>query len=258
MDEYSRPATLEDLKTLILALNEQKADYFLIGGYALFAHGYHRATTDIDVLVPASAEAGQKVREALLVLPDQAAKDIDPAWFTEGENIRVADAIVVDVMLNACGETYETLRKYAEKVEIDGVPVNTINLEGLLLTKQTMRDKDVMDRIVLERALEAVHAQAASRVAPEPSQVQHQEFQAVLKIKLAVAEAGGPDLASTEALAILAAAREGRDTVLKRNTGEHFVVKASEVLACVGDRSPATPAQTGPQGPAAPPERGQR
>lgn len=154
MEQFSRPATLEDLKSLIRSLNDQNVDYLLIGGYALFAHGYHRATTDIDVLVPASRETGKRIKEALMVLPDQAARDIDPAWFEEGENIRVADAFVVDIMLNACGETYETLRQYAETVDLEGIPVRTINLEGLLLTKQTMRDKDVADRIVLERALE--------------------------------------------------------------------------------------------------------
>lgn len=158
MDEYSRPATLEDLKTLIRALNAQGADYLLIGGYALFAHGYHRATTDIDVLVPATLEAGRKVRAALMVLPDQAAKDLDPSWFEEGENIRVADAFVVDLMLNACGETYDTLNRYSETVELDGLPIRTVNLEGLLRTKQTLRDKDVADRIVLERALEVFRA----------------------------------------------------------------------------------------------------
>lgn len=156
MEAYSRSATLEDLKILIRALNEQGADYLLIGGYALFAHGYHRATTDIDVLVPATQESGKKVREALMVLPDQAAKDLDPAWFEEGENIRVADAFVVDIMLNACGETYETLKQYAETLDFEGVPIRTINLEGLLLTKQTMRDKDVTDRAILERALQAL------------------------------------------------------------------------------------------------------
>lgn len=163
MEEYSRPATLEDLKILIEALNAQGADYLLIGGYALFAHGYHRATTDIDVLVPATREAGQKVREALMVLPDQAAKDLDPAWFSEGENIRVADAFVVDIMLNACGETYETLKQYAETVDMDGLPIRTVNLEGLLRTKQTMRDKDVADRNILERALEVLRDQAGER-----------------------------------------------------------------------------------------------
>ena len=158
MDEYSRPATLEDFKTLVTSLNAQGADYLLIGGYALFAHGYHRATTDIDVLVPATREAGIKIRAALMALPDQAAKDIDVAWFAEGENIRVADAFVVDIMLNACGETYETLKQYAETVDFDGIPVRTINLKGLLLTKQTTRDKDISDRIILERALETLQA----------------------------------------------------------------------------------------------------
>lgn len=159
MREYSRPATLEDLMTLIRALNENGAEYLLIGGYALFAHGHHRATTDIDVLVPSSREAGRKVRDALMVLPDQAAKDLDPAWFEEGENIRVADAFVVDIMLNACGETYETLQQYAETVDLEGIPIRTVNLEGLLRTKQAMRDKDAADRVVLERALEALRRQ---------------------------------------------------------------------------------------------------
>lgn len=157
MQEYSRPASLTDLKVLINSLNENHVDYLLIGGYALFAHGYHRATTDIDLLVPATRDAGDKIRQALMVLPDQAAKDIDPAWFEEGENIRVADAFVVDIMLNAAGETYETLKQFAEMLDLDGIPVRTINLEGLLRTKQTMRDKDMADRIVLERALEALH-----------------------------------------------------------------------------------------------------
>ena len=155
MEEYSRPATLEDLKALIRSLNDQGADYLLIGGYALFVHGYHRSTADIDVLVPATQEAGRKVRDALMVLPDRAAKDLDPAWFDEGENIRVADAFVVDIMLNAAGETYDTLKQYAETVDFDGLPIRTVNLQGLLRTKQSMGDKDAADRIIIERALDS-------------------------------------------------------------------------------------------------------
>jgi len=154
MDEFSRPATLEDLKLLLQSLHEHGADYLLIGGYALAAHGYQRATTDIDVVVPATSQAGQRVKEALMVLPDGAAKDIEPRWFEEGENIRVADAFVVDLMLNANGQTYDTLSQYAQTIELDGIPVKTITLEGLLLTKKTMRAKDVADRIIIERALE--------------------------------------------------------------------------------------------------------
>ena len=47
--------------------------------------------------------ATERIKAALMVLPDRSARDIDPDWFVEGENIRVADAFVVGVMLNACG-----------------------------------------------------------------------------------------------------------------------------------------------------------
>ena len=153
--EYARPATIDDLKTVIRSLNENKVDYFLIGGYALFAHGYYRATTDIDILVPPTGEQANRVIKALLVLPERASGQIDPAWFGEGETIRVADEFVVDLLFNACGETNETLARYAEIINLDGIPVRTLSLEGLLLTKQSVRDKDVMDRVVLQRAIDA-------------------------------------------------------------------------------------------------------
>jgi hypothetical protein len=82
-------------------------------------------------------------------------KNIDAAWFAEGDTIRVADAFVVDLMFNACGESYESLQPYAVTVDFDGVPLRTVNLEGLLKTKQTSREKDHMDRMILERALAA-------------------------------------------------------------------------------------------------------
>ena len=61
-DEFCRPASLEDLKSLVQSLNQHQVDYLLIGGYALFVHGYHHATTDIDVLVPATEESEKKSR----------------------------------------------------------------------------------------------------------------------------------------------------------------------------------------------------
>jgi len=49
----------------------------------------------------------------------------------------VADALVVDLMFNACGETYESLLPHAVTIDFDGVPVRTLSIEGLLKTKQT-------------------------------------------------------------------------------------------------------------------------
>lgn len=153
MADYTRPATLDDLKTLVRSLNAQGVEYLLIGGYALAAHGYTRATTDIDLLIAPTRESGRRVQQALMVLPDQAARELEPEWFEEGENIRVADAFVVDLMLVANGHTYDALKPFAQTLDLDGTPVRTVSLEGLLLTKQTLRDKDAADRTVIERAL---------------------------------------------------------------------------------------------------------
>jgi predicted nucleotidyltransferase len=155
-NEYSRPATLEDLKKVIRSLNEKNAKYILIGGYALFSHGYHRATEDIDLLVPDSSVASKAIIDSLMVLADKASANLEAAWFDEGENIRLADEIVVDLIFKACGETYESLKSYIEVVDLDGIPVKTLSLKGLIKTKQSRRDKDALDRIVLERAIAVI------------------------------------------------------------------------------------------------------
>lgn len=153
MPEKARPATLEDLKRLARSLEEQGAPYLLIGGYALAAHGYARATVDIDLLVPADRTTAEAVRRALLVLPDRAAAQLDPAWFDEGEGIRIADEITVDLVFRTCGETYASLKPFEQVVDLDGVVLRTVNLEGLLRTKQSDRERDASDRVLIERAL---------------------------------------------------------------------------------------------------------
>ena len=50
-EKRARPPSVDDLKLLIKALNDHGVDYFLIGGYALYALGYQRGTTDIDIIL---------------------------------------------------------------------------------------------------------------------------------------------------------------------------------------------------------------
>ncbi|HYT47485.1 MAG TPA: hypothetical protein VEL04_03620 [Burkholderiales bacterium] len=155
MPRDARPATAEDLKQLLSALHREGVEYLLIGGYALFALGYQRGTVDIDLLLPRSRDTGERLKRALLALPDKVARDLDPAWFLDDETIRVADEFVVDLMFNACGETYDSLLPYAVTIDFDGIPVRTLNLEGLLKTKQSERERDRFDRLAIERALDA-------------------------------------------------------------------------------------------------------
>ena len=87
-------------------------------------------------------------------LPDKAARDLDISWIERGETVRVADVFVVDLLMNASGATYGDLQEYREVIDLDGIPVTTLNLEGLLRTKQSAREQDRLDRSILQRALE--------------------------------------------------------------------------------------------------------
>jgi hypothetical protein len=157
MPEYTRPATWEDVKRLAGYLGDAHVDYALIGGYAIAAHGYNRFSEDIDILVEPSAEnAGRWIR-ALQKLPDGASSELlgqEDIFQREGPHaIRINDEFTVDVMPAACGHGWDELSRYVTTRDIDGVSVRLLSLEGLLLTKEGMRDKDRADATVLRAAL---------------------------------------------------------------------------------------------------------
>jgi hypothetical protein len=59
-------------------------------------------------------------------------------------------------MPSIAGHSWNEMRKHIETVDLEGVPLRLLNLEGLLLTKQGLRPKDQMDAAVLTRALEEI------------------------------------------------------------------------------------------------------
>jgi ferredoxin-fold anticodon binding domain-containing protein len=92
---------------LCAALNKQGARYVVVGGMAVIHHGLLRATEDIDLLLERSRENQAKVFAALEVLSDKAVREIKETDLDQYTVVRVADEIVVDLMLSACGVTYE-------------------------------------------------------------------------------------------------------------------------------------------------------
>jgi hypothetical protein len=57
------------------------------------------------------------------------------------------------LIFRTCGETYDSLAPFAQVIDLDGVPVRTVTLEGLLRTKQSQRERDSADRVLIEAAL---------------------------------------------------------------------------------------------------------
>jgi hypothetical protein len=143
----------DPLLRLLARFGEEGVEYVLVGGQAVRLNGYVRATEDVDVLVHASRENGERIKRAMSFLPSAA--QIDTAWFEpqigEVENIRVADELLVDLLFAANGETYETVQPHVHVIEIEGVQVRVLDIEGLLKTKTEYREKDLLDRRMLER-----------------------------------------------------------------------------------------------------------
>lgn len=155
--EYTRPATWTDLRTVVQYLDEARVEYALVGGYAIAAHGFVRASEDIDILVNPSAENAHRWILALSRLPDHAAQELasESDVFAEDKRyaLRINDEFTIDVMPSIAGHSWEEMRHYVETIDFEGTSLRILNLEGLLLTKQGVRPKDQMDAAVLQRAL---------------------------------------------------------------------------------------------------------
>lgn len=158
--EYTRPATWRDLKTLVKYLDEANVEYALVGGYAIAAHGFNRASEDIDILVNPSLENARRWILALSRLPDHATEELaaDPDVFAKDSRyaLRINDEFTVDVMPSIAGHSWNKMQSYIETIDFEGMNLKLLNLEGLLMTKQGVRPKDQMDAAVLRRALSAL------------------------------------------------------------------------------------------------------
>lgn len=152
-DRRARAPEPEDVVRICRALNEARARYLLIGGFAVIAHGAGRFTKDIDLLVDDAPENIARVKRALAVLADNAAAGVADDDVRRHVVVRVADEVVVDLMGRACGLAYADAALDAETLEHDGVRIPIASPRTLIKMKDTARPQDALDRAFLEGVL---------------------------------------------------------------------------------------------------------
>lgn len=145
-----RDLTLE----LLRRFQHEGVEYILVGGQAVRLNGFVRATEDVDVLLKPGHDNGERVIRALRFLASSA--ELEPAWFEpladgEIENIRVADELLVDLLFAANGETFASLQRFVRDLDVEGVTVKLLNIEGLLRSKTDYREKDLLDKSMLRK-----------------------------------------------------------------------------------------------------------
>ena len=148
---------------LVGALHAAHIDYVVIGGFAVAAHGFVRATKDLDI-VP-SGDAANLARLAAVLRdlgaelfgtdefdPDEFPFDpLDPAQLAEGGNFLLLTRFGrLDMMQWVPGidadQAYERLRRAAVPTELDGHPVLVCSREDLIAMKRAAgRPQDLVD-----------------------------------------------------------------------------------------------------------------
>ncbi len=73
--------------------------------------------------------------------------------------MRVFDEIIVDIMTEACGVSFDEISRDIVWHDVDGIRIPFASPEAMLLMKRSYREKDAQDRAYLNRLLAAIRKQ---------------------------------------------------------------------------------------------------
>lgn len=141
----------EDYKDMLRILSEKGVRYLVVGAYAMSAHGYPRATGDIDIWVDCSPENSRRVYDAMKAF-GAPLRGISPVTFSQEDivfQIGVAPRRI-DIITHVDGLTFEEAFKEREELRLEGVIIPFASKENLIRNKlATGREKDRLDAMVL-------------------------------------------------------------------------------------------------------------
>jgi len=142
-----------DFKEMLSCLKEEEVDFIVVGAYALAAHGFPRATGDIDIWVRNSFGNAQKIMRALV-------KFGAPVSDLSEEDFTAPDVVVqlgvepcrIDLLTGIDGIEFEAAWPNRVGITVDDIEIDILSKEDLLRNKlATGRDKDQGDIAWLEK-----------------------------------------------------------------------------------------------------------
>ncbi len=142
----------EDYRDMLRALCDEKVEFLLVGAYAMAAHGYPRATMDMDIWIMPSPQNIDAVLRALrrfgAPLGNLTKEDLqkDGTVFQIGVAPRR-----IDIITTASGLQFEQTYQRAISVNIEGIEVHIPSIKDLIRNKRASgRTKDLADAEALE------------------------------------------------------------------------------------------------------------
>jgi hypothetical protein len=155
----------KDYREMLQCLSDEGVKYLLVGAYAVAAHGYPRATMDIDIWVMPSRHNAEAVLKALRrfgsPLRDLSIGDLqkEDTIFQIGVAPRR-----VDIITGASGLRFEDAFAHSVETNIEGILVRIPSVDDLIRNKRASgRTKDLADVEALESLKPSEQGKSSAR-----------------------------------------------------------------------------------------------
>ena len=137
---------------MLQSLLDNKVEFLVVGAYAMAAHGYPRATGDLDLWVFTSGENAEKVYKALAEFGAPLEQIDKDSFLEKGIIFQIGVAPCrIDIITQISGVEFEQAYPKRKEIEIDGIKFPVISKEDLIHNKEsTGREKDKLDSKLMQ------------------------------------------------------------------------------------------------------------
>ena len=144
----------QDYKEMLSTLLEEDVKFLLVGAYALAAHGYPRATGDIDIFVQPDRTNAEKVYKALVKFGAPLQSITVQDFSTSGTIFQIGVAPRrIDIINSIDGVAFEEAYKDRVIVEIESLAIPVLSKDDMIKNKNaTGRAKDKVDADTLKNS----------------------------------------------------------------------------------------------------------
>ncbi len=143
----------KDYKEMLQLLLEEQVDFILVGAYALGAHGYPRATGDIDIWVKTDEINSINIYKAL----ERFGAPVDQITVNDFAKEGIVFQIGVtprriDIITQLDGVSFDEADEDKIIVEVEGLKLPILSFDKLLKNKlSTGRERDELDVKLLKK-----------------------------------------------------------------------------------------------------------
>jgi hypothetical protein len=138
---------------MLQILLEEKVKFIVVGAYALSAHGYPRATGDIDIWIEPNSDNSKKLIRSLARF-GAPLFDVSEEDFTkEGTIFQIGVAPRrIDILTAIDGVEFQSANAHKLEILIDEMNIPVLSLQDLIKNKEsTGREQDALDAKILKK-----------------------------------------------------------------------------------------------------------